>query len=186
LLLLDIPPTLVYLIIMATSVLFDKKQRFWVGEALETSEDLAGRFFQVDLGDHERFPFDLQTLAHLRGAEKTRQALAQVCKYEYKKEQVSQKVTKKSFYRICLQDDGILKTASEEPASILKPLLLYIVAHELIHVIRFSIDPGKFHLSPRERKDEEKRVHRMTYQLLKSVNDPKTDILLERYRPLGI
>jgi hypothetical protein len=172
--------------IMATSVLFDKKQRFWVGEALETSEGLAGRFFKVDLGDYERFPFDLQTLAHLREAEKTRQALAQVCKYEYEKGEISQKVTKKSFYRICLQDDRILKAASEDAAFILKPLLLYIVAHELIHVIRFSIDPGKFHLSPKEREDEEKSVHRMTYQLLKTLNDPKTDILLERYRPLGI
>ncbi len=166
--------------------MFDRRQRFWVREALERSEDLAERFFQVDLEDNERFPFDLQTLAYLQGPEKTRQALAQVCKYEYKKEELSRRVTKKSFYRICLQDDKILKTASEDAASILKPLLLYIVAHELIHVIRFSIDPGKFHLSPRERKDEEKSVHRMTYELLKSINDPLNDILLERYRPLGI
>jgi len=171
---------------MAASILFDRKQRFWVGEALETSENLAERFFRVDLEDYDRFPFDLQTLAHLRGPEKTRQALAQVCKYEYKKEEVYQKVKKKSFYRICLQDDKILETASKDAASILKPLLLYIVAHELIHVIRFSLEPGKFHLNPKERKREEKDVHRMTYDLLKSVKDPKIGILLERYRPLGI
>jgi hypothetical protein len=170
---------------MAASIMFDRKQRFWVGEALETSENLAERFFQVDLEDYDRFPFDLQTLAYLRGPEKTRQALAQVCKYEYKKEELSQKVKKKSFYRICLQDDKILETVSKDVASILKPLLLYIVAHELIHVIRFSLDPGKFHLSPKERKSEEKDVHRMTYDLLKSVKEPKIDILLERYRPLG-
>ncbi len=171
---------------MAASVLFDKKQRFWVGEALETSENLAERFFQVDLEDYNRFPFDLQTLAHLREPEKTGRALAQVCKYEYKKEELSQKVRKKSFYRICLQDDKILETASKDTASLLKPLLLYVVAHELIHVIRFSMEPRKFHLSPNEREMEEKSVHRMTYDLLKSVKVPKIEILLERYRPLGI
>jgi hypothetical protein len=171
---------------MATSALFDRRQRFWVGEALETSENLAERFFRVDLEDYDRFPFDLQTLAQLRGPEKTGRALAQVCKYEYKKESLFQTVRKKSFYRICLQDNKILETARGDTASILKPLLLYVVAHELIHVIRFSIEPRKFHLSPHERAAEEKSVHRMTYDLLKSIKDPKNEVLLERYRPLGI
>ena len=70
---------------MAESIFFDKKQRFWVGEALEIAETLAGAFFRVDLGDSARFPYDLQTLVNLRGPEKTRRALAQVCKYESQK-----------------------------------------------------------------------------------------------------
>lgn len=171
---------------MANSFFFDRKQRSWVGDALETAEELAGRFFQVDLEDYERFPYDLQTLINLRGEEKTPKALAQVCKYEYHKEERFQHIRKKLFYRICLQDDKILETANKERAAILKPLLLYIVAHELIHVIRFSLDPGKFHLSPNEKIFEEKNVHRLTYDLLKPIQDSKTEILLERYRPLGI
>jgi hypothetical protein len=70
---------------MAESLFFDKKQCHWVGEVLETAETLAGNHFQVDLEDAERFPYDLQTLANLRRREKTRRALAQVCKYEYQK-----------------------------------------------------------------------------------------------------
>ena len=171
---------------MATSTFFDRRQRFWVGDALGTAEELAEKYFQVDLGDCERFPFDLQTLIHLKREEKTTRALAQVCKYEYQKAVHFQTVRKKSFYRICLQDDKILKTAKKETASILKPLLLYVVAHELIHVIRFSLDPGKFHLSPEEKKLEEKNVHRLTYELLKPIEDPRIEVLLERYRPLGI
>jgi len=171
---------------MANSIFFDRKQRFWVGDCLGIAEELAERFFQVDLENYERFPYDLQTLIHLRGEEKTPRALAQVCKYEYHKEEQFQIVKKKSFYRICLQDDKILETAKKEKAAILKPLLLYIVAHELIHVIRFSLDPGKFHLSPEEKIFEEKIVHRLTYNLLKPIQDSKTEILLERYRPLGI
>jgi len=171
---------------MANSTFFDGRQRFWVGDALGTAEELAKKHFQVDLEDYERFPYDLQTLINLKGKEKTPRALAQVCKYEYHKEERFQNIRKKSFYRICLQDDKILETVKKEKAAILKPLLLYIVAHELIHVIRFSLDPGKFHLSPEEKKIEEKNVHRLTYDLLKPIGDSRTEILLERYRPLGI
>jgi hypothetical protein len=171
---------------MATSTFFDRRQRFWVGDALGTAEELAEKHFQVDLEDCERFPFDLQTLIHLKREEKTTRALAQVCKYEYRKEEHLQSVRKKLFYRICLQDDKILKTVKKEKIAILKPLLLYVVAHELIHVIRFSLDPGKFHLSPEEKKIEEKNVHRLTYELLRPMEDPKIEVLLERYRPLGI
>ncbi len=171
---------------MAASIFFDKRQRFWVGEALQKAEGLAESFFGVDLKDYDRFPFDLETLANLRGPEKTRRALAQVCKYEYRKEELYREVKKKDFYRICLQDDKILESAGEEVAVFLKPLLLYVVTHELIHVIRFSIDPVKFHLSPTERHAEEKNVHRMTYDLLSPLQDSKMGLLLERYRPLGI
>jgi hypothetical protein len=171
---------------MANSIFFDRKQRFWVGDALGAAEELAGEFFQVDLEDYERFPYDLMTLINLKGEEKTPRALAQVCKYEYHKEERFQRLRKKLFYRICLQDDKILETVKKEKAAILRPLLLYIVAHELIHVIRFSLDPRKFHLSPEEKVIEEKNVHRLTYDLLRPIGDEKTEILLERYRPLGI
>lgn len=171
---------------MAASTFFDRRERFWVGEALERAEELAEKFFQVNLEDYERFPFDLQTLAQLKGPEKTRRALAQVCKYEYKKDELSQKLRRMGFYRICLQDDKILESANKEKSSLLRPLLLYVVAHELIHVIRFSIDPEKFHLSPRERRAEEKSVHRMTYELLRPIKEQKIEDLLERYRPLGV
>jgi hypothetical protein len=164
---------------MAESTCFNKRQRVWVREALETAESLAGSFFQLDLDDSERFPFDLETLAYLRGMEKTHRALAQVCKYEYGRK-VQEEEKGKEFYRICLQDDKILKTVESE---LLKPLLLYVVTHELIHVIRFSLDPKRFHLLPHEKKGEEHDVHRMTYHFLKSLRDRKVHELLERYRP---
>jgi hypothetical protein len=171
---------------MATSTFFDRKQRFWVGDALGTAEELAEKHFQVDLEDSERFPFDVQTLIHLKMEEKTARALAQVCKYEYQKRTRIQDDRRKSFYRICLQDDKILETAKKDGAALLRPLLLYVVAHELIHVIRFSLHPEKFHLSPGDKKIEEKSVHRLTDELLRPMGDPKMEILLERYRPLGI
>ncbi len=168
---------------MAESIFFDKKQRFWVGEALEIAETLAEGFFHLDLGDSARFPYDLQTLANLRGPEKTRRALAQVCKYEFHKRDSWSRRAGTEFYRICLQDDQILKKVRTESLPLLKPLILYVVTHELIHVIRFSLDPQRFYLPPKEKRTEEKDVHRSTYELLRSFRDPQVELLLERYRP---
>ena len=168
---------------MAESIFFDKKQRFWVGEALEIAETLAEDFFRVDLGDSVRFPYDLGTLANLRGLEKTRRALAQVCKYEYQKRDLRLAHGGAEFYRICLQDDQILNAVRTESLSLLKPLVLYVVTHELIHVIRFSLDPKRFYLNPQEKKVEERDVHRSTYELLRPFKDPQVELLLERYRP---
>jgi len=167
---------------MAESIIFNKRQRFLVKESLEIAETLAETFFKVDLADFQQFPFDIQTLANLHGAEKTRRALAQVCKYEYKKTGSPWKVGTKEFYRICLQDDKILRRAQKENQELLKPLLLYVVTHELIHVIRFSLDPGKFHLHPQEKGIEERNVHRMTYELLTPFRDPGVELLLNHYR----
>lgn len=164
---------------MAQATCFDKKQRRFVGEALETAEALAQNHFQVDLDDLDRFPYDLLTLVHLQGLEKTPKALAQVCKYAYRKKTSEEK----AFYRICLQDDRILQTVQADLATPLKPLLLYVITHEVIHVVRFSLDPQRFHLAPRERDMEERVVHRTTCQVLKGLKDPWMEILLERYRP---
>jgi hypothetical protein len=164
---------------------FDKQQRRWVGEALEIAESLAEGFFRVNLGNLEQFPYELQTLANLKSQERTRIALAQVCKYEYNRTTSLVKRQAKEFYRICLQDDKILNTAWAETSSLslLKPLLIYVITHELIHVIRFSVEPQRFFLRPEDKKAEEKDVHRMTYELLKSFDDPQVGVWLERYRP---
>ena len=172
-----------FFLFMAESLFFDKKQCNWVGEVLEIAETLAGNYFQVNLEDVERFPYDLETLANLRGQEKTRKALAQVCKYEYQNKKELFRHGGKEFYRICLQDDKILNTIQTEGHSFLKPLLLYVVTHELIHVIRFSMDPKRFYLHSKEKKIEERDVHCKTYELLRSFKDPQVDLLLERYRP---
>ena len=168
---------------MAESLFFDKKQCNWVGEVLEIAETLTGNYFQVDLEDVGRFPYDLRTLANLRHQEKTRRALAQVCKYEYQNKKTPFRDGGKEFYRICLQDDKILNTVRADGQSLLEPLLLYIVTHELIHVIRFSMEPKKFYLHSKEKKIEERDVHCKTYELLRSFRDPQVDLLLERYRP---
>lgn len=179
----EVSGTLVLEVLMAQTIFFDKRELFWVREALEVAETLAENYFSLDLEDFERYPYDLRTLANLKGQEVTNRALAQVCKYEYRKNDSSRRVGGREFYRICLQDHKILKVVRAEPPSLLRSLILYVVTHELIHVIRFSTAPHRFHLHPQEREIEERDVHRTTYELLKTLEDPQVWLLLERYRP---
>ncbi len=168
---------------MAQSVFFGRKELVWIGEGLRVAETLAEDYFSVDLEDSGRFPYDLRTLAELQGLEVTNRAFAQVCKYEYRKADSSLKGGGGEFYRICLQDHRMLDAAKTETPLLLRALILYVITHELIHVIRFSTDPKRFHLDLRERTLEERAVHQMTYELLKTVRDPQIDTLLDRYRP---
>ena len=44
------------------------------------------------------------------------------------------------------------------------------------------MDPGRFHLSLKEKRAEEKNVHRITDELLRTFKDPWVELLLNRYR----
>ena len=91
------------------------------------------------------------------------------------------------FYRICLQDDRILDAVERANSFIrLSPLLLYIAAHELVHVIRFERGEGNFDASEEQKSEEEEKVHRITRNLLKPMTDPDLNLVLDcfsnRYR----
>jgi hypothetical protein len=168
---------------MGYNLLFDEKQRILVAEALEVAEALTGAYFRIDLDDFEKYPFDLKTLQNLQGPEKTHWALAQVCKYEYTGMGFAKRRNRREFYRICLQDDRILNRARVEADEMLRPLLLYVISHELIHVIRFSLEPARFHFGREEKRAEERKVHRMTHEILETLHDPQIEGLLQQYRP---
>ena len=50
------------------------------------------------------------------------------------------------------------------------PLLLYIVTHELVHVIRFSQFLALFEAAEAEKAIEETRVHQLTQKILAPLN----------------
>ncbi|HQB31680.1 MAG TPA: hypothetical protein PLO86_12995, partial [Syntrophales bacterium] len=59
------------------------------------------------------------------------------------------------------------------------PLMLYIAAHEIVHVIRFDTGESDFHLPPEEKKKEEETVHRVTKNLLGPVAGSDMNLVLE-------
>jgi len=70
------------------------------------------------------------------------------------------------FYRVCLQDHNILKALQSREDLALFPLLVYIVTHELVHIVRFSQFLALFEASEEQKRQEEKRVHRLTQKIL--------------------
>ena len=62
-----------------------------------------------------------------------------------------------------------------------RPLVLYVVTHELIHIIRFGTFLKSYEvLSGKD--EEETRVHKVTGQVLKNVRMRGLDQVLDSYR----
>jgi hypothetical protein len=158
---------------------FNAEQISLAGRSFAQAEKMAGRYFRVNPGEWKEYRYDVRTLAYLDKHEVREGAFAHLCKYECGKEPEPEKGGI-HFYRICLQDDRILN-AIERANSFIRPapLLLYIAAHELVHVIRFGRGEGNFDAPDAEKSGEEEKVHRITRNLLKPVTDTDLNLVLD-------
>jgi hypothetical protein len=165
---------------------FTPSQIALAGRLFTQAERMAGAYFHMDpLRRMERL-YDIRTLAFLKEHEVCEGAFAHLCKYQADEDQPDGKGGG-HFYRICLQDNRILDAVERAGSFIrLSPLLLYIAAHELVHVVRFERGEGDFDASAEEKTTEEEKVHRITRHLLKPATDPDLNLVLDcfsdRYR----
>jgi hypothetical protein len=67
------------------------------------------------------------------------------------------------------------------PELSLSPFSLYIITHELIHIVRFCKFLQSFDASPEERIIEEGRVHASTHQILSGLTIPGMDPVFRFY-----
>ncbi|HOJ50967.1 MAG TPA: hypothetical protein PLT64_00335 [Syntrophales bacterium] len=139
---------------------FNSRELGIAAEAFYHAELLAYRHFGINGKDWKELRYDVKTLAQLKDHEVQEGAFAHLCRYEYERGH---------FYRICLQDSRILDAVLRAASFIkLSPLLLYIAAHELVHVIRFSRGEAEFDAPEDEKREEEARVHAITQNVLQS------------------
>lgn len=164
---------------------FDGGQRDDARQAFLVAEDLVGDHFALDALDSTRHPIDLRTLVDLRADEVVPDgALAQVARYDERGVVAS---AARTLYRICLQDHAILARLDEERGAVgLFPLLVYVLAHELVHVVRFVRHQGPFFATGRERSAEEAIVHEITRRVLSRARLRALHPVLDRFRPLGL
>jgi hypothetical protein len=158
---------------------FNAEQISLTGRSFSQAEKMAGHYFHVAPGEWKEYRYDVKTLAYLDKHEVREGAFAHLCKYEYE-EEPEPEGSGLHFYRICLQDDRILN-AIERANSFIRPapLLLYIAAHELVHVIRFGRGEGNFDAPDDEKSREEEKVHRITRSLLKPITDTDLNLVLD-------
>lgn len=161
---------------------FNPEQIAVAKKSFAEAETITGRFFGIDARERKHHRYDVITRAFLEKHEITGDTFAHLFKYEFSRTPGGEKNQGEAipFYRICLQDDVILDAVKRADNFVrLDPLLLYVAAHELVHVIRFERGEGDFYATGDEKRIEEEKVHRLTRNLLKPFADTGMNLVLE-------
>jgi len=149
---------------------FDSVQISIVNESVAMAEELVLDFYKMSSSQWLHLRYDVKTLDGLHREEIIDGPFAQVIRYEGRRENRLLSSSSYDFYKICLQDHTILKTLTCHTDIGLYPFALYIVTHELIHVVRFGKFLQLFNASGKEKEEEERRVHQHTREVLMSEN----------------
>ena len=140
-----------------------------VNNSVAMAEELVSNFYKMSESQWLRRRYDIRTLIDLSADEIVYGPFAQVIRYEGQRKESALGSSAYDFYKICLQDHAILSTMGQSPGLHLAPFSLYIVTHELVHIVRFSKFIQSFDASPEEMLTEETRVHEITREILESV-----------------
>jgi len=137
-----------------------------VNSAVSRAEELVSDHYKMSTTQWFRLRYDIRTLADLDPSEIVFGPYAQVIRYIARPVDKTLGSASYDFYKICLQDHAIIETLSRSPQLALMPFCLYIVAHELIHIVRFCRFLQNFEASAEEKMAEEIRVHEKTQEIL--------------------
>jgi hypothetical protein len=165
----------------------EPRQRFSPSElaaithAAGLAEELVSNHYKMSTSQWLRPQYDVQTLAGLTPQEVIDGPFAQIIRYKGQPNQASLSSATYDFYKICLQDHAVLAAVEQHPDLDLLAFALYIITHELIHIVRFSRFLQGFEASPAERLEEEKRVHARTHEILSGVKVPGMQSVLLFY-----
>jgi hypothetical protein len=149
---------------------FSPAQLETVTRAVEMAEELVSNYYKLSSSQLGRLNYDVRTLSDLSPAEIVSGHFAQIVKYKLKKKDVLRETEANDFYKICLQDHSIIDALEKHPDLELLAFLLYIVCHELIHVVRFRRFLQQFNVSAEEKLAEERRVHAKTNEILSDLS----------------
>jgi hypothetical protein len=160
---------------------FSTEQLQIVNQAIGSAEDLVSNAYKMSASQWRRLKYDIKTLLDLTPEEVIPGPFAQIIRYKGQPKDTSLGSSAYDFYKICVQDYSILSTLEDSGHIKLFPFMLYIVSHELIHIVRFSQFLQNFDASPDERLTEEARVHQKTRLILDNIQVDGLDPVLEYY-----
>lgn len=160
---------------------FNADQIAIVNNGVAVSEELVSNFYKMSASQWLGRRYDIKTLADLNPDETIHGPFAQIIRYQGHRKNSSLGSAAYDFYKICLQDHTILATLRQSPDIKLLPFTLYIVTHELIHIVRFSKFLQGFDASQHETMAEESRVHEITHEILDPVSIPGSADVLKFY-----
>ncbi len=162
--------------------MFNSAQIGVVSQAVEIAEDVTANYFKISTAQWKHVRYDIRTLAELRADEITDSAFAQITRYSRKPDHTFSGGRHYDYFKICLQDHNIMAAVERDEPVQLFPLAVYVVTHELVHVVRFCKFLQRFDAEPLERQQEEMRVHDITQKALGTPKIPHLDYVLKAYR----
>jgi len=151
---------------------FNYQQLLYMDQAVGIAEELVSNTYQLSSRHWQKNPFDVKTLTDLNNEEVVEIPYAQLFRYQARKKRSELNSARYDYYKICIQDHNILSTCHNNKGINLFPFFLYIITHELIHIVRFSRFLHLFHATEHERQEEERRVHNKTKEILTKVSIP--------------
>lgn len=143
-----------------------------LNEALYISEEITTNYFLLNNKHWMKNPYEILTLKDVSGSEHPGKALAHLVRYVKDLRQKKSGSDDKAFYRICLNDNRILKKTFGGAKDRLLPLFLYIMTHELVHIARFILFASHPVISAH--KNEERLAHGLTCEILKPLRSMKS------------
>jgi hypothetical protein len=155
---------------------FGRQELRTVERAHAEAAAMVSAFYVLAPRERERMHYEVRTLRQLAPEEITDDALAEVRCYDCERRVGGETVNRRDLYRICLQDHRIL--------SALEPMLIYVLTHELVHVVRFSQQMQRVDLAPALRPQEELSVEQTTRTILAPVADSALRRVISSFREL--
>jgi hypothetical protein len=161
---------------------FDEGHMAMANEAVALAEELTSNHFKYSTSQWRRSRYDIRTLRDLEEPEITDKAFAQILRYIGQPSDSDLGSARFDFYKVCLQDHVILQGLNRDPELAFFPLMIYVVTHELVHIVRFSRFLQSFEAYPSVRSKEEARVHAITDEILKDAHEPGLERISGFYR----
>ena len=161
---------------------FSDEQIRIVDGCVTMAEELVSNFYKMSASQWSAScKYDIKTMVDLCPEETIFGPFAQIIRYQGQRKDSSLGSSTYDFYKICLQDHNILTVLGKTPGLQIYPFILYIVLHELIHIIRFSKFLQNFDASHEEMTAEEIRVHEITRQILSAIHIPGLQQVIQFY-----
>ena len=168
-------------IFMAKLQKFTSDQIKTINNSVAMAEELVCNFFKMSVNQWLRHRYDVKTLVDLDEEEIVHGPFAQIIRYKGRKKDTSLGSSTYDFYKICLQDHAIISVLDRDASLMLFSFVLYVVTHELIHIVRFAKFLMSFDASPDQKIEEETIVHEKTHEILFDLRVPGLKTAFEFY-----
>ena len=159
-----------YFLIMKKKHLFNDQQLSQIKVAASHAEELVSDEYKLTSSQWLKHTYELKTMRDLLPEEIVDVPFAQLIRYRGQKKETHLGSYAYDFYKICIQDHNIITTIKKTNDLKFYPFMLYVISHELIHIIRFSKFLQNFQATEDEKLKEEKRVHKKTHSILKNLS----------------